>query len=49
MIQFFREFRCWLYFRHVMERLGRVNGCMMWQCGICAKTISVDQRDMHWI
>jgi hypothetical protein len=48
MKRWFIEFRCWFLFRHRMKELGRVSGSMLWQCGICAKTISVKQSDMSW-
>ena len=41
--------RCWLFFGHHMEKLGKVNGHVMWQCEICAYTISVNQFNMKWL
>lgn len=50
-----REFRCWVLFRHAMERVGTLthfrgseHSAVMFQCCICAKTISVSQKDMRW-
>lgn len=51
----FIELRCWFYFRHSMKLLGSMPigkseyRCHMYQCEICAKTISVRQKDMSWI
>ncbi len=44
-----RSVRCWFLFRHKMELLGPINGCVLYQCCICAKTISVRQKDMSWV
>lgn len=51
----FIELRCWFLFRHSMKLLGSVPigkseyRCHMYQCEICAKTISVSQKDLSWI
>jgi len=45
---FWIELRCWFYFRHLMESLGKCSGCEMFQCRICAKTIAVDQSKLTW-
>jgi hypothetical protein len=50
------ELRCWFLFRHSMKLLGSMAigksaeyRCHMYQCEICAKTISVSQKDLSWI
>lgn len=47
-MSFLRRVRCWFLFRHSMQPLGPLNGCIMYQCAICATTISVQQSDMSW-
>lgn len=53
-MNYFRELRCWFLFRHVMEKLGSYGiaadgaKAVMFQCAICAKTISVSQKDLSW-
>lgn len=50
----FIELRCWFLFRHSMKLLGSIPICNceyhshMFQCEICAKTISVSQKDLSW-
>jgi hypothetical protein len=52
------EFRCWFFFRQSMKLLGPLSigkiatvdyPAHMYQCEICAKTISVSQKDLSWI
>jgi hypothetical protein len=55
--QWLIEFRCWLLFRHWMKSIGNVplspqtpaHRCIIYQCEICAKTISVSQKDLSWL
>lgn len=55
MRQWFIELRCWFLFRHSMKLLGSLRignsefRAHMYQCEICAKTISVSQKDLNWL
>ena len=52
---FLIELRCWFLFRHSMKLLGSMSigkseyRTHMYQCEICAKTISVRQKDLSWL
>lgn len=52
-VQWLIEFRCWFFFRHSMKLIGPMGSSRgrahLYQCEICAKTISVSQKDMSWI